>query len=105
MHITVQAMDSIITHTLRASIEDRLASALAWSGRNVSKLIVMLSKQSGPQGELLQFCRIHARLADGRELVVEDGQLDIKHAMERAASRVDRLLRQVRKHRAILQTV
>ena len=102
MHIAVRADNFVLTHTLRASIEQRLACALAWTGRQTLRLDVMLSYDTGPRGEVLQCCKIQLHHSDGRTLVIEDIKSDLHLAVERAASRIDRAIRHVKRRRFML---
>lgn len=91
MHITVRAVDFVLTHLVRESVEERLAYALAWTGRQMARLNVMLSCAVGPAGQV--------HFPDGRQLVVEDVKADFPLAAERAANRIDRVLRHAGRRR------
>ena len=99
MHIAVRADHLVLTHTLRSFIEERLAFALAWTGRQTLRLNVMLSCNTGPRGEVLQCCKIQLHHSDGRTFVIEDIKSDVHLAVERAASRIDRAIRHVKRQR------
>lgn len=101
MHISVRAVNFVLTHTLRASIEERLACALAWTGRQTLRLSVLLSCNTGPRGEVLKCCKIQLHLSDGRNLIIEDIKSDFHLAVERAASRIDRAVRHVMRQRVM----
>lgn len=105
MHVSIRAVDFVLTHTMRAIIEGRLACALAWAGRHMSRLKVLLSYTTGPGGQVLKSCKIQLHLSDGRKLVIEDIRAEFHLAAERAANRVDRLLRQARRRREPLPAV
>ena len=100
MHITVRAVDFVLTHLVRESVEERLVCALAWTGRQMARLNVMLSCAVGPAGQVLKRCKILVHFPDGRQLVVEDVMADFSLAAERAANRIDRVLRHAGRRRA-----
>ena len=99
MQISIRAVNFVITHTLRASIEEQLASALAWTDRQTWRLRVFLFCNNGPRGEVLKCCKIHLHLSDGRNLIIEDIKTDFHLAVERAAQRIDRVVRHARRRR------
>jgi len=72
MHISVRAVSFVLTHTLRASIEEQLACALAWTGCQTLRLIVLLSCNTSPRGEVLTCYKMQLHLSDGRNLAIED---------------------------------
>lgn len=81
MHITVRAADFVLTHLVRESVEERLACAV------------------GPAGQVLKRCKILVHFPDGRHLVVEDVKAELPLAAERAANRIDRVLRDAGRRR------
>lgn len=93
MHITVRAVDFVLTHPVREAVEERLACALAWTGRQTARLHVMLSCATGPAGQVLKRGKILVHFPDGRQLVVEHVTADFPLAAERAANRIARVLR------------
>ena len=99
MHITVRAVDFVLTHPVREAVEERLACALAWTGRQMARLHVMLSGAVGPAGQVLKRCTILVHFPDGRQLVVEDVKADFLLAAERAGNRIDRVLRHAGRRR------
>lgn len=99
MLISVRAVDFVLTHAVRGAVEERLACALAWTGRQTARLGVLLSHVAGPGGRMLKCCSIRVQLPDGHTLMVEDRKEDFELAAERAANRVDRLLRQAGRRR------
>ena len=101
MQISILAANFVITHTMRASIEEQLASALAWTDRQRWRLRVFLSCHNGPRGEVLKCCKIQLHLSDGRNLIIEDSKSDFHLAVERAAQRIDRVVRHARRRRII----
>lgn len=104
MDVTIRAVDFVLTHTMRSTIEGRLACALAWTGRQTGRLGVLLSYTAGPGGQLLKCCKIHVQFRDGRKFVIEDVKADFHLAAERAANRVDRFLRQAGRMRGLRPT-
>ena len=97
MQVSIRAVDFVLTLPMRATVEEKLAFALAWTGRQTVRLGVLLSNVAGPGGKVLKCCKIQALLSDGRRIVVEDIRVDLQMAAERAANRIDRLLRHARR--------
>jgi len=101
MQISIRAVNFVITHTLRASIEAQLASELAWTDHQTWRLRVFLPCNTGPRGEVLKCCKIQLHLSDGRNLIIEDSKSDFHLAVERTAKRIDREVRHARRRRII----
>lgn len=51
MDVSIRAADFVLTHTMRSTIEDRLACALSWTGRQSARLWVLLAHTVGPGGQ------------------------------------------------------
>lgn len=100
MHVSVRAVDFVLTHPLRIAVEERLACALAWTGRKLARLGVLLSYVAGPGGQRLTRCTIEVDLQDGGKLLAQDTRADFHLAAELAAGRIDRLLRQAARRQA-----
>jgi putative sigma-54 modulation protein len=90
MHISIQSNGFVLTEALRAYIEQRLKAALGWAGTRMRKLHVSLSDINGPRGGRDKRCKIQVQLAGGKNVLIEDTEADLYHAIDRAAERADR---------------
>jgi ribosome-associated translation inhibitor RaiA len=54
------------------------------------KLHVSLSDINGPRGGRDKRCKIQVQLAGGKDVLIEDTEADLYHAIDRAAERADR---------------
>ena len=90
MQISIQANGFVLTEALRAYTKQRLKTALGWAGTRMRKLHVSLSDINGPRGGLDKRCKIQVQLAGGKDVLIEDTEADLYHAIDRAAERADR---------------
>lgn len=90
MRISIQANGFVLTAALRAYTEQRLKTALGWAGARMRKLHVSLSDINGPRGRRDKRCRIQVQLEGGKDVLIEDTETDLYHAIDRAAERADR---------------
>ena len=90
MRMSIQANGFSLTSALRAYTELRLKTALGWASGHMRKLHVSLSDINGPRGGTDKRCKIQVQLAGGREVLIEDTETDLYHAIDRAADRADR---------------
>jgi putative sigma-54 modulation protein len=90
MQISIQSNDFVLTEALRAYTEQRLKAALGCAGTRMRKLHVSLSDINGPRGGRDKRCKIQVQLAGGKDVLIEDTEADLYHAIDRAAERADR---------------
>lgn len=100
MRITIQSQGFVMTAALQAYVEQRLKTALGWTGSRLRKLAVSLSDINGPRGGVDKRCKIQVQLAGAKAVVIEDTEADMYAAIDRAAERADRaLVRRVQRQR------
>ena len=105
MRVSIQASGFVLTESLRVYTERRLAIALGWAGEHMRKLAVSLSDVNGPRGGVDKRCKIHVQLGSGKEVVIENTELDMYVAIDRAAERADRaVVRKVERTRDFPRT-
>ena len=90
MLIDIQARDFSLTHALREHIERRLGFALSSRGEYIQRVIVRLSDINGPRGGEDKCCRIQIVLPQLTDVVVEDTEVDMYAAIDRATYRAGR---------------
>ncbi len=100
MQIVIQARGVSLTPSLREYIERRIRFALDWATQHVRKLSVNLVDLNGPRGGEDKCCRIRLGIPGTSDIVIEDRQVDVRIAIDRAADRAGRTLaRQVARQR------
>jgi len=87
MQCHIHAGDFSLTDALRRHVERRLYFGLARFQPLVRKIEVHLSDVNGPRGGQDKRCQVRVRLAAQGDVVVEDTEADLYHAVDRALSR------------------
>lgn len=90
MLIDIQARNFSLTHALRGYIERRLGFALSNFDEHIQRVIVRLSDTNGPRGGEDKCCHIQVVLAKLSDVVIEDIEVDMYAAIDRAADRTGR---------------
>jgi ribosomal subunit interface protein len=94
MRIELRVRNTEMADALRTYIERRLAFALGHFGDHVGRVRVKVSGLNGPRGGTKKSCRISADLKPFGRVAVQEIDLDLHAAIDRAISRVGRLLGQ-----------
>jgi len=92
MNIQIHVQDLVLTDGLREHVARRLAYALNHGSDSVSRIIVRLSDVNGPRGGVDKRCGIEIRLKGTKAVVIEDTEVDLYVAIDRAAERAGRTL-------------
>lgn len=92
MQIDIQARHFSLTDALRSHAERRLRFALASCSDYIQKIVMRLSDINGPRGGADKRCHIQIILAGLPDVVIEDIEVDMYIAINRAASRAGRTL-------------
>jgi ribosomal subunit interface protein len=87
MQFHIHAGDFPLTDALRRHVERRLHFDLARFQPLVRKIDVHLSDVNGPRGGHDKRCQVRVRLAAHADVVVEDIEADLYHAVDRALGR------------------
>ena len=103
MRIDIQAHRFSVTEALRSHIERRLFSVLSSSDEQIQRVDIRLSDINGPRGGADKCCRVRVVLSGLPDIVVDDFDIDMYVAIDRAANRAGRTVqRRVtrKRHRA-----
>jgi len=87
MQLQIHAKDFSLTDALRKHVVSRLHFDLARFQPAVRKVEVHLSDVNGPRGGLDKRCQVRVRLASHSDVVIEDTEADLYHAVDRAVGR------------------
>jgi len=90
MLIDIQARNFSLTNALRDHIERRLGFALSSRDEHIQRIVVRLSDINGPRGGEDKCCRIQIVLPKLTDVVIEDIEVDMYVAIDRAADRAGR---------------
>jgi len=90
MQIDIQARDFSLTDALRSHAKRRLLFALTCCSDRIQRVAVRLSDINGPRGGADKRCRLQVVLTDLPDVVVEDTEVDLYVAIDRAADRAGR---------------
>ena len=90
MQLDIQALNFPLTSALRDHIERRLAFALSIRDEHIQRVVVRLSDVNGPKGGEDKCCHIQVVLPKLADVVIEDTELDMYVAIDRATDRAGR---------------
>ncbi len=100
MQIDIQARNFSLTSALRNYIERRLGFALSSRDDRIRRVMVRLSDINGPRGGADKCCHIQVVLPQLTDVVIEDTEVDLYVAIDRAADRAGRTVgRRLARHR------
>ncbi|VAW67919.1 hypothetical protein MNBD_GAMMA08-853, partial [hydrothermal vent metagenome] len=104
MQIDIQARNLSMTQMMRKHAERRLRFALTRGSDHIQKIIMRLSDINGPRGGTDKHCHIQVVLAGLPDIVIEDTEVDIFVAINRAVERAGRtLVRKIQRHQSRLK--
>ncbi|MCW9047024.1 MAG: HPF/RaiA family ribosome-associated protein [Gammaproteobacteria bacterium] len=90
MQIDIQARNFSLTQALRSYIERRLAYALGTRDEHIQRILVRLSDINGPRGGEDKCCHIQVVLPRLSDVIIEDIEVDMYAAIDRATDRAGR---------------
>jgi len=90
MQIDIQARNFSLTTALRGHVERRLGFALSTRDDHIQRVMVRLTDINGPRGGADKCCHIQVVLAHLPDVVVEDTEVNLYAAIDRAADRAGR---------------
>jgi len=90
MLIDIQARNFPLTDALRGHTKRRLGFALSVRDDHIQRVIVRLSDINGPRGGADKCCHIQVVLTQLADVVIEDTEVDLYAAIDRAADRAGR---------------
>ena len=104
MKIDIQARHFSLTEALHKHAERRLHIALTCCDEHIVKVIMRLSDINGPRGGSDKHCHLQIVLAGLPDVVIEDTELDLYVAINRASERAGRtLIRKVNRQQTLLK--
>jgi putative sigma-54 modulation protein len=90
VQIDIQARGFKLTEGLRAQAERRVRFALGSASARVRRVVIRLSDENGPRGGVDKRCTIRAALPGVPPVVIEQEEVDLYVAIDRAADRAGR---------------
>ena len=100
MQIEIQARNFKLTKALHERVIRRLSFALSSRDNHIQRVIVRLSDINGPRGGKDKCCHIQVKLTQLSDVVIEDIELDLYAAIDRASDRAGRtVIRRLARHR------
>lgn len=90
MKIDIQARNFSLTNALHEYIQRRLGFALSSRDEYIQRVMVRLSDINGPRGGKDKCCHIQVVLPQLADVVIEDVELDMYVAIDRATDRAGR---------------
>ena len=90
MKIDIQSRGFSLTEALQNHAQRRLHFAMSYSSDHINRVIVRLSDVNGPRGGADKCCHIQIVLAGIPNVVVEDTEVDMYAAIDRACDRARR---------------
>jgi len=90
MQIDIQSRGFSLTDALFGYAQRRLLFALSYCSGHVNRVVIRLSDINGPRGGEDKRCHIQVVLAGIPDVVVEDTEVNLYDAIDRAIDRVRR---------------
>lgn len=90
MQIDIQSRGFSLTDALFGYAQKRLLFALSYCSGHVSRVVIRLSDINGPRGGSDKRCHIQVVLAGIPDIVIEDTEVNLYDAIDRAINRVRR---------------
>ncbi len=92
MQIDIQTRHFSLTEALRNHAERRLRFALTCFDEHIQRVVMRLSDINGPRGGADMHCHLQIVLAGLPDVVIEDTEVDLYVAIDRAVDRARRTL-------------
>lgn len=90
MQIDIQSRGFSLTDALLSHARRRLVSAMSYCSGHVNRVIIRLSDINGPRGGADKRCHIQVVLAGIPDVIVEETEVDLYGAIDRASDRARR---------------
>ena len=90
MQIDVQTRGFSLTTALLGYSQRRVLGAMSYISGHVKRVVIRLSDINGPRGGADKCCHIQVALAGMPDVVVEDTEIDMYTAIDRAIDRARR---------------
>ena len=113
MHIDIQSRGFSLTDALLSYAKRRLLFTMSYCSGHVNRVVIRLSDINGPRGGADKRCHIQVALVGIADVVVEDTEVDMYAAIDRAIDRarrtvvrkVDRQLTLLKQHEPLVLDV
>ena len=92
MQFVIQTRGVSLTESLRNYTEKRMGFALHRNAKHILRACVRLADINGPRGGVDKRCQIALKLAGHNSIVIEDTEVDLYIAIDRASERCMRTL-------------
>ena len=104
MQIDIQARDFSLTDALLSHAERRLRSTLTCCDDHIQRVVIRLSDINGPRGGADKRCHLRVVLDGLPDVVIEDIEVDLYVAIDRATDRAGRtLVRKISRQQTLLK--
>ena len=104
MQIDIQTRGFSLTHALLGYSQRRVLGAMAYISGHVNRVVIRLSDINGPRGGADKCCHIQVTLAGMPDVIVEDTEIDMYTAIDRAIDRARRTaVRKVDRQQTLLK--
>ena len=90
MQIDIQSRGFSLTDSLLSYTQRRILFAMSYCSGHINRVVIRLSDVNGPRGGADKCCRIQVALAGIPDVVVEDTEVDMYDAIDRAVDRARR---------------
>ena len=90
MQIDIQSSGFYLTESLLSYAQRRLLFALSYCSGHVKRVVIRLSDVNGPRGGTDKHCHIQVALVGIPDVVIEDTEVDMYAAIDRAIDRTRR---------------
>ena len=90
MQIDIQSRGFSLTNSLSGYSQKRINFAMACISGHVKRVAMRLSDVNGPRGGADKSCRIHVAMSGMPDVVLEDREVDMYAAIDRAVDRAKR---------------
>ncbi len=104
MQIDIQARHFSLTDALRNHAERKLRFTLTSCDDYIQKIVMRISDINGPRGGADKHCHVQVVLAGLPDIVIEDTEVNMYVAINRAVARAGRtLMRKIGRHQSRLK--
>jgi len=104
MQIDIQTRGFSLTNALLGYSQRRVLGAMAYISGHVNRVVIRLSDINGPRGGADKCCHVQVALAGMPDVVVEDTEVDMYTAIDRAIDRARRTaVRKVDRQQTLLK--
>jgi len=90
MQIDIQSRGFSLTEALLNYAQRRLLFSLAYCNGHIKKVVIRLSDINGPRGGADKRCHVQVMLTGIPDVIVEDTEVDLYNAIDRAIDRARR---------------